>query len=221
MIPSRAIERIERATGLAVLDLPLRRGLSPRSRLPADRRDASATDRAFRRSEYRPTRVRPPRSRRDRGRAAADRASLSRGRPRDRQRRRRRDRPHPRTRRRRSRHPSRMHRPPSHRSAITANAMAVWDVPETIVDGVAARMLRNPRVTLCYRRQRRLPDWPYNLFCMVHAKSRTEALAIDRRPQCRRRGLLFRSGGAVFDPLLQAAGRAFLRPKLAASGRLN
>jgi len=32
-------------------------------------------------------------------------------------------------------------------------------------------------MTLCYRRPRRLPDWPYNLFCMVHAKSRSEAFA--------------------------------------------
>ncbi|MDK3025345.1 hypothetical protein QO239_22360, partial [Cupriavidus taiwanensis] len=28
-----------------------------------------------------------------------------------------------------------------------------------------------PRVTLCYRRERRLPDWPYNLFAMIHARS--------------------------------------------------
>ncbi|MEZ5787966.1 MAG: Lrp/AsnC family transcriptional regulator [Xanthobacteraceae bacterium] len=66
-----------------------------------------------------------------------------------------------------------------HRSlGFTANAMAVWDVPEIIIDDVAARMIRNPRVTLCYRRQRRPPDWPYNLFCMVHAKTRGDALAI-------------------------------------------
>lgn len=66
-----------------------------------------------------------------------------------------------------------------HRSlGFTANAMAVWDVPEAIIDGVAARMIRNSRVTLCYRRQRRPPDWPYNLFCMVHAKTRAEALSV-------------------------------------------
>ena len=29
-------------------------------------------------------------------------------------------------------------------------------------------------VTHCYRRPRRLPDWPYNLFSMVHGKSRDE-----------------------------------------------
>ena len=29
-------------------------------------------------------------------------------------------------------------------------------------------------VTLSYRRPRRLPDWPYNLFTMVHGSSREE-----------------------------------------------
>jgi len=60
----------------------------------------------------------------------------------------------------------------------TANAMAVWDIPADQIDGVAARFLDNPQVTLCYRRPRRMPDWPYNLFCMVHAKTRAEARAV-------------------------------------------
>jgi DNA-binding Lrp family transcriptional regulator len=59
-----------------------------------------------------------------------------------------------------------------------ANAMAVWDVPDGVVDFVAASFIANPRVTLCYRRSRQIPDWPYNLFCMIHAKSREEALAV-------------------------------------------
>lgn len=60
----------------------------------------------------------------------------------------------------------------------TANAMTVWDVPDEITDVVARKFITNPHVTLCYRRPRRLPDWPYNLFCMVHAKAREQALAI-------------------------------------------
>jgi DNA-binding Lrp family transcriptional regulator len=60
----------------------------------------------------------------------------------------------------------------------TANAMAVWDVPDDRVDDVAGRFASHPRVTLCYRRPRRPPDWPYNLFCMVHAKSRSDAGAV-------------------------------------------
>lgn len=60
----------------------------------------------------------------------------------------------------------------------TSNAMAVWDVPDGRVDAVAAVLVRNPRVTLCYRRCRSHPAWRYNLYCMVHAKSRDEALAV-------------------------------------------
>lgn len=59
-----------------------------------------------------------------------------------------------------------------------ANAMAVWDVPDDMVDSVAASFTRNPNVTLCYRRSRHLLHWPYNIFCMVHAKSRREAYAV-------------------------------------------
>ena len=32
-------------------------------------------------------------------------------------------------------------------------------------------------MTLCYRRPRRLPDWPYNLFCMIHGTRRERVLS--------------------------------------------
>ncbi len=53
-----------------------------------------------------------------------------------------------------------------------ANAMAVWDVPDGLVDTVGEKIRSFPFVTLCYQRPRRLPDWPYNLFCMVHGRDR-------------------------------------------------
>jgi siroheme decarboxylase len=53
-----------------------------------------------------------------------------------------------------------------------ANAMAVWDVPDDEVDRVGERLAAEPCVSLCYRRPRRLPDWPFNLFCMVHGRDR-------------------------------------------------
>jgi DNA-binding Lrp family transcriptional regulator len=55
-----------------------------------------------------------------------------------------------------------------------ANAMVVWDVADDRVDALGRRLGREERVTLCYRRPRRLPDWPYNLFCMVHGRARGE-----------------------------------------------
>ena len=39
---------------------------------------------------------------------------------------------------------------------------------------VGRQLATQPFVTLCYRRPRRLPDWPYNLFAMVHGQSRSE-----------------------------------------------
>jgi DNA-binding Lrp family transcriptional regulator len=49
-----------------------------------------------------------------------------------------------------------------------ANAMVVWNIDSDKVDTVAAKLAKRPEVSLCYRRPRRLPDWPYNLFCMIH-----------------------------------------------------
>ena len=53
-----------------------------------------------------------------------------------------------------------------------ANAMAVWNVPDEAVADVGRRMIESPLVTLCYRRPRRPPSWPYNLFCMIHGRDR-------------------------------------------------
>ena len=56
----------------------------------------------------------------------------------------------------------------------TANGMTVWDVPDARVDELGARIGSLPFVTHCYRRPRALPEWPYNLFAMVHGGSRDE-----------------------------------------------
>ncbi len=58
-----------------------------------------------------------------------------------------------------------------------ANAMVVWDVPDAAVPAVGLKMAAMPFVTLCYRRPRRLPDWPYNLFCMIHGRDRSRVEA--------------------------------------------
>lgn len=64
-----------------------------------------------------------------------------------------------------------------HELGYRANAMVVWDHPDDTVDAVGARMSAFPFVTLCYRRPRRPPDWPYNLFCMIHGRDRATVLA--------------------------------------------
>lgn len=59
-----------------------------------------------------------------------------------------------------------------HELGYRANAMVVWNVPNHAVDEVGARIAALPFVTLCYRRPRRPPEWPYNLFCMIHGRDR-------------------------------------------------
>ena len=56
----------------------------------------------------------------------------------------------------------------------TANGMTVWDVADEQIDELGARVGALEFVTHCYRRPRALPDWPYNLFAMVHGASRME-----------------------------------------------
>ncbi len=58
----------------------------------------------------------------------------------------------------------------------TANAMVVWDIPDGRVAEVGRLLAAQPGVTLCYQRPRRLPDWPYNLFSMVHGRDRDAVL---------------------------------------------
>jgi len=57
-----------------------------------------------------------------------------------------------------------------------ANAMVVWNIKDEEVDEIAGSLSKRPEISLCYRRPRRLPDWPYNLFCMIHGKSRSEVI---------------------------------------------
>ena len=56
----------------------------------------------------------------------------------------------------------------------TANGMVVWDIPDDRVEELGICIGKYDCVTLSYRRPRRLPDWPYNLFTMVHGSSREE-----------------------------------------------
>ncbi len=57
----------------------------------------------------------------------------------------------------------------------TFNLMTVWDVDDAHIDEVGAMVGQLDFVSHCYRRPRHLPDWPYNLFAMVHGKSEEEA----------------------------------------------
>jgi len=61
-----------------------------------------------------------------------------------------------------------------HELGYTANAMLVHDIPDERVGELGRSLAEEPAVTLCYRRPRQAPQWPYNLFCMIHGRERSE-----------------------------------------------
>ncbi len=64
--------------------------------------------------------------------------------------------------------------PNHYRLGYSANGMTVWDVDDARVDELGERVGALPGVSHCYRRPRELPRWPYNLFAMLHGRSREE-----------------------------------------------
>ncbi|HUX91119.1 MAG TPA: Lrp/AsnC family transcriptional regulator [Gallionellaceae bacterium] len=63
-----------------------------------------------------------------------------------------------------------------HELGYRANAMVVWDIPDEQVSALGHRIGSFDFVTLCYRRPRQLPTWPYNLFTMIHGQHRDDVL---------------------------------------------
>lgn len=59
-----------------------------------------------------------------------------------------------------------------HELGFRANAMVVLDIPDEQVDQFGKCIGEAEGVTLCYRRPRRLPEWRYNMFCMIHGRDR-------------------------------------------------
>ena len=62
----------------------------------------------------------------------------------------------------------------NHRNVgFISNAMVVWIVPKKIINDVSKIMISFPQVSHCYQRPT-FPEWPYNLFTMIHGKSNQE-----------------------------------------------
>lgn len=70
--------------------------------------------------------------------------------------------------------------PNHYKLGYTANGMSVWDVDDAQVDALGERLVGVgglsglSGISHCYRRPRVLPHWPYNLFVMLHGRSRDE-----------------------------------------------
>jgi DNA-binding Lrp family transcriptional regulator len=87
--------------------------------------------------------------------------------------------------------------PNHYRLGFRANGMSVWDVADAAVAELGPRIGALDFVSHCYRRPRHLPVWPYNLFAMVHGRSRAEveekvsAIARDLGPAARAHDVLY------------------------------
>ena len=57
---------------------------------------------------------------------------------------------------------------------LMANGMSVWDVDDTRATTLGAQIGALDFVSHCYLRPRAPPDWPYNLFAMLHGADRAE-----------------------------------------------
>jgi len=65
--------------------------------------------------------------------------------------------------------------PNHYRLGYRYNGMTVWDVADEQMDLLGKQVAALVFVSHCYQRPRHLPDWPYNLFAMIHAKTEADA----------------------------------------------
>jgi len=69
----------------------------------------------------------------------------------------------------------------NHRTVgFQANAMVVWSVPEDKVETVGNLMALQREISHCYQRPCH-SDWPYNMYTMIHAKTKEECEAVTRK----------------------------------------
>lgn len=72
-----------------------------------------------------------------------------------------------------------------YRLGYQSSAMVVWDIPDDRIDQVGAQFKSSGLVSLCYQRPRRLPEWHYNLFCMIHSQDRASVIGCVEQLQAR------------------------------------
>ena len=87
---------------------------------------------------------------------------------------------------------------------MQANVMVVWAAPEDEADAVGQRLAQFDEVSHCYLRPT-YPDWPYNIYTMVHARS---ADAVDQTLQ-----RMSKAGGVAVGQTLWS-GREFKKQRV-------
>ena len=66
------------------------------------------------------------------------------------------------------------------RAGFQANGMSVWMVPDERIDEIGKKMAEFDDVSHCYHRPG-LPNWNYNLYAMIHGKSKSEVEKIAKK----------------------------------------
>ena len=83
----------------------------------------------------------------------------------------------------------------NHRKAgFKHNVMAVWNVPDKLIDKAGNLMASFPEVSHCYERIM-ARDWNYNLYSMIHGRTKKECLKIvgdiSKKTGCKDHRVLF------------------------------
>ena len=102
--------------------------------------------------------------------------------------------------------------PNHYRLGYVANGMTVWDVDDTQIERLGREVAAIEGVSHCYRRPRHLPHWPYNLFAMLHGRSREE---VKRQAEVLRRRL----GDACRDHRILYSSRILKKTGLRLAGK--
>ncbi|MFZ1725238.1 MAG: AsnC family transcriptional regulator [Albidovulum sp.] len=97
---------------------------------------------------------------------------------------------------------------------MTANGMTVWDIDDHLIAELGPIVGALPFVTHSYERPRALPDWPYNLFAMVHGSNRDEVKA-KRDEIARLLGPACRGGDILYSTRILKKTGLRLRPEKA------
>ena len=64
--------------------------------------------------------------------------------------------------------------PNHYKLGFSANGMTVWDINDEHISELGQKVGALEFVSHCYHRPRHMPHWPYNMFAMVHGKTREE-----------------------------------------------
>ena len=63
---------------------------------------------------------------------------------------------------------------------FTANVLCAWEIADENIDIIAESMSREREISHCYTRNT-APGWDYNLYTMIHGKSREDCESIAKR----------------------------------------